>query len=91
MFALDGVHPTTVGYGIVVQEIVNMMRLAGIPFFRPGGVTPRQDPALVDFERLVRRDTLINRPPRNPTSELRVLARADETLDLLRHTPRCGI
>ncbi|MEU6229037.1 hypothetical protein [Streptomyces sp. NPDC047042] len=91
VFSLDGVHPTTVGYGIIAQEIVNVMRLAGVPFFRPDGVTPRQDPVLVDFERLVRRDTLINHPPGNLTSGLRVLAWADETLDLLRRSLRFGI
>lgn len=91
LFSLDGVHPTTVGYGIIAQEIVNVMRLAGVPFFRPDGTTPRPDPVLVDFERLVRRDTLINHPPGNLTSGLKALAWADETLDLLRRTLRFGI
>ncbi|WP_078912509.1 hypothetical protein [Streptomyces sp. NRRL S-646] len=90
LFSLDGVHPTTVGYGIVAQEVINVMRLAGVEFFRPDGVTPRQDPVLVDFQRLIRRDTLVNHPPENLTSGFSVLAWADETLDFLRRCLRFG-
>jgi hypothetical protein len=41
-------------------------------------------PIRVDFARLIRRDTLLNRPPTNVTAGLEVLAWADETLDLFR-------
>lgn len=82
LFSLDGVHPTTVGYGILAQELINVMRLAGVQFFRPDGRTPREDPVHVDFDRLIRNDTLINRPPGNLDSTLRVLGWADEALDL---------
>ncbi len=34
LFSLDGVHPTTVGYGIVAQELINVMRRAGVEFRR---------------------------------------------------------
>ncbi|MFC8128305.1 hypothetical protein [Streptomyces sp. NPDC057302] len=84
LFSLDGVHPTTVGYGILAQELINVMRLAGVSFFRPDGSTPRQDPVLVDFDRLIRHDTLINRPPGNLGSSLSALGWADEALDLLK-------
>ncbi|MEW1927864.1 hypothetical protein [Streptomyces sp. NPDC088360] len=84
LFSLDGVHPTTVGYGILAQELINVMRLAGIRFFRPDGVTLRQDPVLVDFDRLIRHDTLVNRPPGNLGSALGVLGWADEATDLFR-------
>ncbi|MGY0490259.1 hypothetical protein [Streptomyces sp. WG-D5] len=84
LFSLDGVHPTTVGYGIVAQELINVMRLAGVEFFRPDGRTARQDPVLVDFDRLIRNDTLINRPPANLDSSLRILGWADEATDLFR-------
>ncbi|MEU6393637.1 hypothetical protein [Streptomyces sp. NPDC046939] len=84
LFSLDGVHPTTVGYGIVAQELIKVMRLADVEFFRPDGVTTRQDPVLVDFDRLVRNDTLINRPPGNLGSTLRTIGWADEAADLLR-------
>lgn len=82
LFSLDGVHPTTVGYGILAQELINVMRLAGVPFFRPDGHTPREGKVLVDFDRLIRNDTLINRPPGNLGSALRVIGWADEAMDL---------
>ncbi|WAL99648.1 hypothetical protein [Streptomyces sp. Je 1-369] len=84
LFSLDGVHPTTVGYGILAQELIDVMRLAGVQFFRPDGETPREDPVHVDFERLIRKDTLVNRPPGNLDSTLRVIGWADEALDLFR-------
>ncbi|MHC5261453.1 hypothetical protein ACYSUO_26510 [Streptomyces sp. UC4497] len=84
LFSLDGVHPTTVGYGIIAQEVISVMRLAGVQFFRPDGRTPRQDPVLIDFERLIRNDTLINQPPGNLTSTLRLIGWADEAMDLFR-------
>ncbi|MFE6163919.1 hypothetical protein ACFQ7F_33965 [Streptomyces sp. NPDC056486] len=84
LFSLDGVHPTTVGYGILAQEVINVMRLAGVRFFRPDASTLRQDPVLVDFDRLIRHDTLVNHPPGNLGSALGVLGWADEALDLFR-------
>ncbi|MGW5731617.1 MULTISPECIES: hypothetical protein [Streptomyces] len=84
LFSLDGVHPTTVGYGILAQEVINVMRLAGVRFYRPDASTPRQDPVLVDFDRLIRHDTLVNRPPGNLGSALNALGWADESLDLFR-------
>lgn len=84
LFSLDGVHPTTVGYGILAQEIINVMRQAGVQFQRPDGSTARPDPVTVDFGRLIRRDTLVNHPPQNITSTLAILSWADEALDLFR-------
>ncbi|MDH4143654.1 MAG: hypothetical protein OEY23_00610 [Acidimicrobiia bacterium] len=48
LFSLDGVHPTTIGYGIVADEMLGLIA--------PGG--PR-----IDFDALVGRDTLIAHPP----------------------------
>ncbi|MGW6026234.1 hypothetical protein [Streptomyces sp. NPDC055099] len=84
LFSLDGVHPTTVGYGILAQEVINVMRLAGVQFYRPVGGASRPDPVLVDFDRLIRHDTLVNRPPANLGSALGVMGWADEALDLFR-------
>jgi len=83
LFSLDGIHPTTVGYGIIAQELIDIMVHAGVQFTQPDGRTPRTDP-VVDFARLIRRDTLITRPPTNLTSGLGVLSWADEALDLTR-------
>jgi hypothetical protein len=68
-FSLDGVHPTTVGYGLIADELIRIMRLAGIEC---GGV---------DFERLIELDTLIERPPQNLRAGLRTLAWGDQALD----------
>ncbi len=88
LFSLDGVHPTTVAYGILAQELINVMRLAGVEFRKPDGITVRPDPVRVDFRRLVRRDTLINRPPGNLAPDLHVLGWADEVLQLFRSSIR---
>jgi hypothetical protein len=84
LFSLDGIHPTTVGYGIVAQEMIGVMRLAGVEFFHPDGRTPRPDPVRVDFGRLIRRDTLVNGPPGNLRSGLGILGWADQAADVVR-------
>lgn len=83
LFSLDGVHPTTIGYGLVAQELINVMRLAGVEF-RHGGGALRTDPVTVDVDRLLLRDTLVRHPPQLVTSTLGILGWADETLDWVR-------
>lgn len=83
LFSLDGVHPTTVAYGILAQETVDVMRRAGVEFRHPSG-TPRPGTVAVDFDRLIRRDTLVRTPPQNIDSALSILGWADETVDVLR-------
>jgi len=85
LFSLDGVHPTTIGYGVIAQEMINIMRSAGVEF-RHGNGAPRPDPVTVDFERLILRDTLVRKPPQNLTSTLDILAWADGTLDWVKRT-----
>jgi hypothetical protein len=80
LFSLDGVHPTTVAYGIIAQEMINIMAQAGVVFRLADG-TPRTGPVNVDFARLLQRDTLINKPPQNLTEGLDTLGWADETVD----------
>jgi len=79
LFSLDGVHPTTVAYGLIAQEMINIMQTAGIVFRHPNG-TIRTGPVAVDFDRLIRRDTLVQRPPQNLMAGLHLLGWADETL-----------
>jgi hypothetical protein len=90
LFSLDGVHPTTVGYGILAQELITVMRRAGVEFRLPNGAA-RPDPVTVDFTRLIRRDTLITRPPQNLTSGLGILGWADEALDFTRRSLPFGL
>ncbi|WP_147255248.1 hypothetical protein [Pseudonocardia hierapolitana] len=51
LFGLDGIHPTTCGYGIVADELVGVLAAAGVPAKH------------VDFAELPSEDTLNQRPP----------------------------
>lgn len=64
LFSLDGVHPTTVGYGLIAQEMIGVMELAGVEFRTPDGV-PRPPGVRLDFGALAAQDTLLQTPPRN--------------------------
>lgn len=79
LFSLDGVHPTTVGSGIIAQEVIDVMQLAGVEFRHPNG-TPRVRRIEVDFDRLIRRDTLVRQPPQNLDPSLELLGWLDETV-----------
>lgn len=80
LFSLDGVHPTTVGYGIVAQGVIRVMRTAGVTFRDRQGA-PRPDPVELDFDRILRADTLMSHPPAAITSSLGLLGWLDERLD----------
>jgi hypothetical protein len=84
LFALDGVHPTTIGYGLIAQEIIKIMQLAGVAFFQPDGKTVRPHPIDVDFDRLIHHDTLISHPPVSLDSDLALLGWLNEKLDFFR-------
>jgi len=90
LFSLDGVHPTTVGYGILAQEIVDIMVRADVEF-RSGNGTARRGRVEVDFDRLVRLDTLVRTPPQNVDSTFSVLGWLDEVLDVFGVQLRFGI
>lgn len=81
LFSLDGVHPTTIAYGIVAHELVRIMEGAGVTFRTANG-SVRTEPIDVDFDRLIRRDTLLTVPPQNIDSTLGVIGFLDETLDV---------
>jgi hypothetical protein len=81
LIALDGIHPTTVGYGLLAQEIIKVMETAGVIFRSPGG-NPRNGPVEIDFATLVGRDTLMSDPPGSFTSDLKILGWLDQLIDL---------
>ena len=81
LMSLDGIHPTTVAYGIVAQELIDIMQLAGVEFTSPNGA-PRTQPVTVDFDRLIGRDTLVNAPPQNVNSTLDIVGWLDQTVDV---------
>ncbi len=88
LFSLDGVHPTTIAYGILAQEFINVMQLAGVEFFYGDEMTKRQKPIHVDFNRLIALDTLITDPLLSIQSDLRLLGWLDQSLDLFKRLVR---
>jgi hypothetical protein len=84
LFALDGVHPTTIGYGVLAQEFSRIMERAGVTFFAGDGKTPRTGPIDIDFAKLISLDTLISHPPTSLASDLRTVGWFDQKIDLLR-------
>jgi hypothetical protein len=83
LFSLDGVHPTTIAYGLMAQELIRVMRDAGVVFFHPDGVTPRQDPVQFDWRALLARDSLLAHPLASLTGDVALLGWLDERLDIL--------
>ncbi|URD48281.1 hypothetical protein [Chroococcidiopsis sp. CCNUC1] len=63
LFSLDGIHPTTIGYGIMAQELIAIMQTAGVEFYDDRG-NLRQGKVEIDFRQLIDRDTLISNPPK---------------------------
>ncbi|MCX7594950.1 MAG: hypothetical protein N2235_14555 [Fischerella sp.] len=82
LFSLDGIHPTTIGYGILTQEIINIMQLAGIKFYESDGQTERKGEIKVDFQRLISEDTLISQPPRNLANILDIIGELDKRFNI---------
>ncbi|GAB4326705.1 MAG: hypothetical protein OHK0047_12250 [Leptolyngbyaceae cyanobacterium] len=83
LFSLDGIHPTTIGYGILAQEFIKVMELAGVKFYGPTGSTPLPKPVKLDFKRLIALDTLISKPPRTVASVLDRISFLDSTFNLV--------
>jgi lysophospholipase L1-like esterase len=54
LFGLDGVHPTTTGYGLIAHEVLKVMQSVGV-----GGA----DPNKLDWVNIVQNDTLLTDPP----------------------------
>jgi hypothetical protein len=74
LIALDGVHPTPIGYGIMAQETIRIMERAKVTFYdqkHPGNV--RTGPINIDFAELLAADSLMAAPPHTLARDLRVL------------------
>jgi hypothetical protein len=81
LFSLDGVHGTTITYAILAQEFINVMVSAGVTFYQADKKTPRTGPIVIDFVKMIARDSLISDPPKSLTSDLRSLGWLNELLD----------
>ncbi len=89
IFSLDGIHPTTTAYGIVAQEFIDKMQDAGVVFKwgnrgheRNNRTIERQGRVRVDFQRLIRLDSLINRLPYTLDDLWKKVVDGDQLLDL---------
>ena len=79
LFTLDGVHPTTIAYGLMAQTFIDVMAGAGVAF--PG-------PTQIDFGKLMARDTLVSDPPTCVTPDLKMLGWANDALDWVKRMGR---
>jgi hypothetical protein len=82
LFSLDGIHPTTIGYGIMAQEFIKIMQLAGVKFYQNDGRTERTGEIKVNFNRLIAWDTLISNPPRSLSSDLSLIGWLDKNFNV---------
>lgn len=84
LISLDGIHPTTITYGLMAQEFIRVMEDAGVRFMRGDGVTPREGAVTVNWAELIARDTLISHPPRSLGSSVRTIGWLDQRLDVIK-------
>lgn len=80
LFSLDGIHPTTIAYGLIAHEIIKIMDSAGVKFRTPTDEV-RNPPVGVDFARILAADTLISKPPSSLAGHLATLGWLDDKLD----------
>lgn len=52
IFSLDGIHPTTIGYGLIAYLYKQTMENHGITFDKP-----------LDWDHIIKSDTLVTKPP----------------------------
>jgi hypothetical protein len=60
------------------------MQQAGVKFYYGNNSKERVGPVRVDFQRLIKLDTLVSDPPRSLTNNLELIGWLDEQLDIIR-------
>jgi hypothetical protein len=83
LFSLDGIHSTTIGYGVIAKEVIAIMNLAHVEFQTAAGAI-RPPPIDVDFARVLASDTLLTSPPTSLAGQLATLGWLDDKLDWVR-------
>lgn len=78
LIALDGVHPTTIGYGIVAQEVLVLLDRIGV------SLKSKQ----IDWDAVLASDTMIQAPPRTLSTDLGLLGGLYTTFESLRDLAR---
>jgi len=89
LIALDGIHPTTIGYGILAQEFIRVMQEAGVEFVRRDG-SARDGPVTLNWPALIRADSLIHQPPRSLDSDRNLIGWFDERIDIIKRLWTCA-
>jgi len=84
IFSMDGVHPTTSGYGLIANEVIRIMVAAGVTFRSQNGDVRDPKEVAVDFDRILAADGLLSRPPTCVDSSLATLAWLDDLVDWVR-------
>ncbi len=79
LIALDGVHPTSIGYGLIAAEVSKIMQAAGVSFA-----------GAIDFAQLARLDTLIADPPQTLSGDLHIVGWLNEHIDMIETLLRHG-
>jgi hypothetical protein len=73
LIALDGVHPTTIGYAILAQEVFQILQ----------NLHPNMKGAGIDFAAALASDTLVSHPPSGLTTDLYPLHVINTVVDLV--------
>jgi hypothetical protein len=81
LIALDGIHPTTISYGVLASEFIKVMVGAGVVFNDASGA-PRST-VEVDFKRLLARDALISNPPASLSPDVALIGWLDQRIDVI--------
>jgi hypothetical protein len=82
LVSLDGVHPTTIAYGILAQEFIKVMVDAGVVFYDASGA-PRPE-VKIDFKQLLERDALLSKPPASLSPDVELIGWFDQRIDVIR-------
>jgi hypothetical protein len=81
LFSLDGVHPSTVGYALVSDHLLHIMRDAGVTIPPPaGGARPGDE--ITDFGAAIAADSLLTKPPRVIDDDRRIVGWAEQMVDV---------
>lgn len=80
LFSLDGIHPTTIGQGLIAHDLLTLLINKG--------VAPKS--AHIDFAEVIRADSLISDPPAVFDASLSVFGWLDQTFDIVRQVATLG-
>jgi hypothetical protein len=89
LIALDGIHPTTVAYGVLAEEFIRVMQEAGVKFLRNDGST-REGKVRMDWPWLIGVDSLISQPPRSLGPDVNLVGWFDDRIDIIKRLWTCA-